>query len=511
MHTELRNHATEGALLAVFLAWLIWLPMPFGSVIDSARLPLIVVPLALCLLAALVRFATIQGNESKQINAWRIWTIGSLLFLAAIALQLVPLPPSLLRVLSPQSANLWAGSDRVVALLGAPLAQAHPISIDPGATAREWFRMLALFATFMTSSLLVRTHWRRIAFAVALIGAATFEFIYGVNEAALRRYAIWGWKNKFMFNRVTGTYVNPNHFAHYLAIVLPMALFIAAWAWHHAAPGTPFGRRVARLLEKNVLPFGVGALGAIGCLAGILVGQSRGALLAVFCGIAIVALIAMARTRAFRSSRRRRALFVVGGTLSSVVLLTSLVIFLGRDRTIQRFTPSEGETVTLVGRTIGAKIAFGTWKEFPIFGSGAGTFVNVSGMVQSDFLQNLFDHAHDDYLEIAATTGALGFAIAIVTLLAGYWSLVRITFGDGSVGSFRRCAFQGAALTSITVAMVHAFFDFNFFIPANPATLAAIAGAAVAAYSRSFDADATADRVARHRVRKPHVDPMDAA
>jgi O-antigen ligase len=498
MHTELRNRATEGALLAVFLAWLIWLPMPFGSVTDSARLPLIAVPLALCLLAALLRmwggFSDPPGRIGELApQAWRIWTIGSLLFLAAIVLQLVPLPPPLLRVLSPQSANIWAGGDRVAALLRAPVARMHPISIDPGTTAREWFRMLALFATFMTSSLLVRTHWRRIAFAVALIGAATFEFLYGVNEAALRRYAIWGWKNTFMFGRVSGTYVNPNHFAHYLAIVLPMALFIVAWAWHHAAPGTPFGRRVARLLEKNVLAFGIGALGATGCLAGILVGQSRGALLAVFSALFII------------------ALFAIGGTLASVVVLGSLVIFLGRDRTIERFTPNEGETITLVGRTVGAKIAFGTWKEFPIFGSGAGTFVDVSSTAQSDSLQSLFDHAHDDYLEIAATTGALGFTIAIVTLLAGYWSLVRITFGESAVGSFRRCAFQGAALTSVTVAMVHALFDFNFFIPANPATLAAIAGAAVAAYSRSFDADATADRVARHRVRKAHVDPVDSA
>jgi hypothetical protein len=56
-----------------------------------------------------------------------------------------------------------------------------------------------------------------------------------------------------------------------------------------------------------------------------------------------------------------------------------------------------------------------------------------------------------------------------------------MTFGRAAEElSWRRRAFQTAALASLTIAMVHALFDFNFFIPANPATLAAICGAAVA-------------------------------
>lgn len=509
MHAEFRKRAAEGALLVVFLAWLVWLPMPFGSVIERARMPLIAVPLALCAFVALMR--VVRGGDVARMTAWRIWTAGAVLFLAIIALQLVPLPESLLRIVSPRSATIWAGSDRVAALLGTPVTRAHPLSIAPAATLREFFRVLALFATFQTAALLIRTHARRLALTFVLIAAASFQFLYGVNEAALRRYAIWGWKNKLIFNRVTGTFVNPNHFAHYLAIIFPVCLFLAGWAWHRAAPGAPFGRRLAKLVEKNVLPFGVAVLGAIGCVAGILVGQSRGALLALFCGLSGVALIAMARTQTFRSSRKRRALFALGGTLSMLLILTLLVVFLGRERTIQRFTPDEGETITLVGRTVGAKIAFGVWRLFPILGSGAGTFVNASSMAQTDYLKNLFDHAHDDYLEIAATTGLIGFAVAAIALFAGYWSLVRATFGSEADGSFRRRAFQAAALTSITVAMVHALFDFNFFIPANPATLAAIAGAAVSAHLRSFDPDSTAEHVARHRVHQAHVDAVDPA
>jgi hypothetical protein len=59
--------------------------------------------------------------------------------------------------------------------------------------------------------------------------------------------------------------------------------------------------------------------------------------------------------------------------------------------------------------------------------------------------------------------------------------LVRQTFGAQAKDlTYVRRAFQAAALVSLTVAMVHALFDFNFYIPSNPSTLAVILGAAVA-------------------------------
>jgi O-antigen ligase len=105
----------------------------------------------------------------------------------------------------------------------------------------------------------------------------------------------------------------------------------------------------------------------------------------------------------------------------------------------------------------------------------------VVSMEQTQDLEKIYHHAHNDYAEIGATAGTLGFTIAFVTLLGGYVALVRMTFGAAARElSWRRRAFQAAALASLTIAMVHALFDFNFFIPANPATLAAICGAAVA-------------------------------
>ena len=464
----------ERVCLILILAWLAWLPLPFGSIVPRARIPLIVVPLAICAIAALGRWLALRerANITQPARAWFIWGAGGLLLLIVAALQLVPLPPSLLGALSPESEAIWRTASRVAALAGSATSTAHPISVDPHATAFELFRIGALLATFVSMTLLVRTHARRMALAAVLCATGIFEALYGLREAAMQRYEIWGWVNRLIFNRVTGTFVNPNHFAHYVAIVLPMALFLAAFAWHVSGDDdVPLSRRLVRLLEAHVLSAGFAVIAAIACVAAVLLAQSRGALLALGAGLMFVA--------ALLPGRRLARLALAG--MAVLVLVVTLIVYLGPERTVQRFVPSEFERQTFVGRRIGISAAFSLWQRFSLFGSGLGTFERVVSMEQKQDLEKIYHHAHNDYAELAATGGTLGFVIGVVALLGGYVALVRMTFGASSAElSWRRRAFQAAALASLTIAMVHALIDFNFHIPSNPATLAAILGAAVA-------------------------------
>jgi hypothetical protein len=476
--------AAELGCFGLLLIYLCWLPLPFGSVTERAQLPLIAGALGICAMAAAVR-RSVEGRHSclspgpgtgksacpPQNPAFRLWTAGGLAFIAIVALQLVPLPDPLLGVLSPQSLRTWSDAERVAALagIGAP-RWAHPLSVDPETTAAHLFRLLAYFATFLGAALLIRRHRHRAALAFALGAAAVFETLYGIREAALHRYAIWGWVNRLIYNRVFGTFVNPNHFAHYAAIVLPLGVFLAAQAWHDAAPpGVPFGRRVVRLIEKRFFRFLAGAVIAAACVAAILAAQSRGAFVSAAAGFAVVGAAASGR----RHTLRRGLLIAVAAGVPLLV-----VAYFGGLQIASRF--EEPELATIGGRAATIKIAFELWKRFPLFGTGLGTFPEMSSMTGIGRPEVLTSHAHDDYAEIAATTGAIGFLAALVPLFAGYLALMRGTFGAQLRLTWTRRAFQAAALTSITTALVHALIDFNFFIPANPATLAAIAGTAAA-------------------------------
>lgn len=458
-------------LFVLLLGFLVWVPMPFGSASDASQLPLIIPPLVICALATLLQ-AT-RARPFAFTRPGRIWAVGGVLFVAVIGFQLIPMPLPVLRVLSPQSAAIWQRATRLASLGGMAVTTLHPITVDPSTTSLHFFRVLAYLATFLTSMILVRDMVRRTIMASVLAAVAVFETVYAVNEATLGRYAIWGWKNTLIFGRASGTFVNPNHFADYVAILLPMALYLSAYAWHTAAPaGALLSRRIVKLMETRFVPFSCGLLMAAACVVGVLVSESRGAVLAIIGGFAIVGGIA---------SPGRRA--VLRGVLIAIAVTSAIVVtilVLGRTETVSRLEQSRA--AQLDSRRASVIGAVRIWELFPLFGSGAGTYEDVVLMTRTTSSAVLANHAHDDYAEILATTGAVGFIVSLVSLLGGFAAVARKTFGKHGVPmSWRHRAFNAAALASIAIAMIHALVDFNFFIPANPITLAAIAGAAVVA------------------------------
>src|SRR4051794_23296978 len=327
------RRAVELVLFVALLGFLVWVPMPFGSASDASQPALILPPLLICCAAALLHAAS--KRPLLVARAGRIWTIGGIVFVCVIALQQLPLPPALLALVSPQSAAIWGRATHVAALAGVGGSAWHPITIDAQHTALHFYRTLAYFATFLSALILTRGAARRLTLAVVLACAAVFEALYAVHEATLGRYAIWGWKNTLIFGRATGTFVNPNHFAHYAAIVLPMALFMSAYAWHTAAPaGATFGRRFVKLVERRFFPFAFGLLAALGCITAVLVSESRGAMLAIIAGFALVGAMASEKQNAVL----RGILVAVGVT----AIIVAAIVVLRRSETVTRFESTRG-------------------------------------------------------------------------------------------------------------------------------------------------------------------------
>src|ERR1700682_37405 len=143
--SQRRTPPGELVCLALLFAFLLWVPLPFASTPDEFQLPLIAGASVVCAAAA-ATLARSKGRLSLS-AAHRIWTIGAVIFMLLVALQLLELPTPLLRVLSPESARLWASADGVASLVIGSLSSAHPISVDPRTTLLQLFRLLAYFAT----------------------------------------------------------------------------------------------------------------------------------------------------------------------------------------------------------------------------------------------------------------------------------------------------------------------------------------------------------------------------
>jgi O-antigen ligase len=469
-----RTSPGELFALTLLFAFLLWVPLPFGSTPDPAQLPLVTGALAVCAAAAI---AVARSSPRLVLTpAWKVWTAGALAFMFVTALQLVELPDVLLRALSPESARIWANASSVTRYVLGAQRSMHPISVDPSTTSLHLFRLLAYFATFTAAALLIRRHKQRVALAVVLSCSAIFQAAYGIREMAQHRFVIWGWPNTLIFDRPAGTFVNPNHYAHYVALVAPLGLFVLCLAWHDASPSKAKTRyRLLRMFERRLLPAAFGAVTVVACLAAILVSKSRGALLALFAGAAVGFAAATGR-RILRTS-----LFLAAG----VLVVVAIALYLGRERTsASRFSPTEEEIRTAGGRREGIETAMAIWRRYPLFGSGLGTFIDLAPMAEPADPAHLYNHAHNDYAEIAATTGAAGLAVFLLPLGFGLTLFARRSFGASAAGaSWRRLTFHAAALASISTALVHALVDFNFFIPANAVTIAALAGVAVASRS----------------------------
>ncbi len=112
-------------------------------------------------------------------------------------------------------------------------------------------------------------------------------------------------------------------------------------------------------------------------------------------------------------------------------------------------------------------------KDFPLWGSGLGSYRYIFPKYKHSLAQANYYHAHNDYLELAAETGIVGF-LMIMGLAGCFWRQLIVKWFN------RKSTYvKGLVLGGIGggVAMsVHSLTDFNMHIPANIMLLVVIMG-----------------------------------
>ena len=421
-------------------------------------LPSAILRLELLAFAAVV--ATAFSKPRRGLGAAAVPVVALLAIVLLGAFQLTPLPPTFLSTLSPMSAEIYHETARVLAAAGAPFAPAPRISIAPSETASSLLLALADLALFASSALLLQRRVSRRIFAAVLLAAAVAEIAAGTATTEIAS------------ERLHGPFINPDHFAGYLEIALAVA-FGAIWA--EALTGADRARslpdRAARF-ERRLLPLASFIL-LWGFLAGgIVLTRSRGGILAA--ALSTFALLFVG----LWARRRRKALSVLLASLLSVLVGVAFVAGATKREALLRFLASDP-------RDIGADLRVAIWKtslkaasEFRLFGSGLGTFREAFRRFQPRGLEGLVEQAHCDALQFLATGGWIGLALAatlMVSLLAVLLrALARQKHREES-------AFVLAGIGALFSLLVHGLVDFNFSIPAIPATLACVLGAACAA------------------------------
>jgi O-antigen ligase len=234
-----------------------------------------------------------------------------------------------------------------------------------------------------------------------------------------------------------GPYVNRNHFAGFVELILPLALIPLV---------------LGRVRRERWLVVGVFAVVPIGAL---FLSASRGGIVSFGVELALLALLMV-----FRRTVGKQLL--AGAAVLLVALL--LVSWLGVDQLLQRFSSLQSLETTVGKR---ASMRRDTWQIFvqhPLSGTGLGTLQIVYPPYESLYDGRIVNHTHNDYLEALAETGVLGGLCCAWFLGVLLWD---------SIKRFRQlntsfpAALQLSGLVACSGFLVHSLVDFNLHIPSN--------------------------------------------
>lgn len=409
---------------------------------------------------------TESGDQRTERRGYLLHALCPLLFamIFLVIFQIIPLPEQLLTVISPSTINTYKE------FLDSTESRWLFISLYPNATKEELVKLLAYTAIFFV----IINHYRKveqikgIVRLVAYMGS--FMAIFAVVQKMTWNGSLyWFYPLREGLNPM-GPYINRNHFAGYMEMAIPLALGLLVYksAKIQTLSHLPLAKSIARLLDNKEMPsLTFLCLGILIMSAGVFFSLSRGGIAGFM--VSIIFFTAMLRTR--RVLRKKAWLLALLG-----ITLFFAVVMASWSRIEDRFGEIREERN--IARVDIWKDTAHIISDFPVFGTGLGTFNNIYPRYQTKYPQLLFDHAHNDYIEILTDTGFVGFIIVAGIIIIFFSTVIRRW--KARHNTFAQCIGIGGISSCVAIA-AHSFTDFNLHIPANALLLTVIAAITYAA------------------------------
>lgn len=239
-----------------------------------------------------------------------------------------------------------------------------------------------------------------------------------------------------------GPYAYRANAATFFNLIWPVCLGFWLVLRRAARPSLRQGHRVGSGNHLILLP------GAVLMAACPIISTSRGGALVA------VAAIMVSMGIVLRIARKETLWFRVG-TCSLFVLILGISAFLGLKELVPRFQTIF--TDQLSRRTEIYENALPMAREFPVYGTGPGTFGSLYQLYRSSITQVWDAYVHDDWLETRITFGWVGFIaiLAMLGIVIAHWF-----WGGGGIPV--RWEFPSTIWVALGATLLHAKFDFPF-------------------------------------------------
>ena len=370
---------------------------------------------------------------------------------------MIPVPEGWVRL----AAGPTVAARRAVAVT-VPEASARfsPESLSPPDTLDALLLLAAYAFVGLAAAVAIRDGRHLKHAAMVITASSAFQALYGASEYLTGHQHIFGYVKKYHLDAATGTFINQNHFAGYLAMTLPLALALLVQGVRRFPGRIPRRERVLYLATPEGLPIVLAGPAILIIWAAVFLSYSRAGLAVALLGTVLFAVFA---------GFGRRRLRILGASL-----LFPLVLFL-----LWQDVRAPGERFVSPATTVGLlKGRVPIWgaslrmvPEYAILGTGYGTFESAFVLYRPPTIVNLWNHAHNDWLQ-ALTEGGVG--AGLICFLVLYLALRQMS--PRAPPLRHGVSILDGAAASLVAISLHSLVDFCLRIPAIAVLLAFVLG-----------------------------------
>jgi len=386
-------------------------------------------------------------NQAWIPNKIYIFTLGT--FYLVCLIQCLPLPSAILSFLSPFRHEMLTQS---FAIIGESVGW-QSISYSSLRSLAWWTFLLSLLLFFFIfrKTFTFSKHLKLLVVVLLVLGTA--EALYGLIQALVPSLGVlWVDYIEAYLGDARGTYINRNHFAGFMEMILPLGLgyTLALGNWKEKLSFKAL-MSTDRINFQFFLTIGLGIM-----MLALLFSKSRAGITGWGLGfLTFVILVHLG------SNGVPRSFWVISAIIIGMVAFFSLRI--GVDPVLDRFLRISKDSSRLDFWRDSLVMA----KDHP-FGIGLATFRQVFPVYNVSTISEVRVHyAHNDYLQLLVEAGWIGFA----ALVGGFYIFLVKSFRKVRRMSLHADPFRFfltiGALSGLVSIAFHSFFDFNLQMPAN--------------------------------------------
>ncbi len=443
----------------LYISILLIAPLALGAPETWARL-LITFAIFLC---TTLYFKELWTNRGRLLKAPGL--VPLLAFGGVMIFQIMPLPAFVVKLLSPATYTLYQDT---AGLLG-PVRWMR-LTVDFKETVLQviQFSAYALFY-LLTVQLLSRAEFLQRVVVILVWYGLILAFLSFLGHISMPDKLLWLRESPGSMS--FGPYAHHNNFAGLMVMLFSVTFFMMLYNKPKIS-GKDFGERVKEFfdhLSSNFYIVLVLASTVMG--AALFISSSRGGILCLSLSLLLIGIFMTSK----KNSRRRRRM--------SAAVITGAILFIlggfGWEGIFARYDTLHEHRSQLTNQRYSVrKDAVEVVKNYPVFGTGAGTFSQAhKAFSKSAAKKDVSGHAHNDYMEFAAEQGIVGlgcFAAFIVSIFASFKQILK------RKDPYNIYLFWGA-VTGLTAILLFCIFENQLHNGANAVFFFFLSGLCVAA------------------------------